>query len=251
VFEILWTEGGDPAEIVASRGLRQVTDMGAIEAAVDAAVAANPDKAPRRRPSPRSPAGSWASDEGHRRQGEPAGGERVGAGQARHRVTESAMTSYDYKVTPAPKRMKRVKGVKTTAELFSLTLAEAINAAARDGWEYVRAESLPAVEEGGWFRRPVEVIETVLIFRRPREVLGPRLAAAKGDPAPAQGLGPVRIGAPDARSPSGLRRARAPERASPERAAPAALRREPRLGEPQEAATPLRSSAPPRPADQI
>ncbi len=44
VFEILWTEGGDPAAIVEARGLRQVTDMGAIEAAVDAVIAANPDK---------------------------------------------------------------------------------------------------------------------------------------------------------------------------------------------------------------
>jgi aspartyl-tRNA(Asn)/glutamyl-tRNA(Gln) amidotransferase subunit B len=45
VFEILWTEGGDPATIVATRGLRQVTDTGAIEAAVNEVVAANPDKA--------------------------------------------------------------------------------------------------------------------------------------------------------------------------------------------------------------
>ncbi len=45
VFDILWTTGGDPAEIVESRGLRQVTDAGAIEAAVDEIIAANPDKA--------------------------------------------------------------------------------------------------------------------------------------------------------------------------------------------------------------
>jgi aspartyl-tRNA(Asn)/glutamyl-tRNA(Gln) amidotransferase subunit B len=45
VFEILWTEGGDPATIVAERGLRQVTDAGAIEAAVAEVIAANPDKA--------------------------------------------------------------------------------------------------------------------------------------------------------------------------------------------------------------
>ncbi|RTL64043.1 MAG: Asp-tRNA(Asn)/Glu-tRNA(Gln) amidotransferase subunit GatB [Hyphomicrobiales bacterium] len=44
VFEIVWTEGGDPAEIVEKRGLKQVTDTGAIEAAVDAVIAANPDK---------------------------------------------------------------------------------------------------------------------------------------------------------------------------------------------------------------
>jgi aspartyl-tRNA(Asn)/glutamyl-tRNA(Gln) amidotransferase subunit B len=44
VFEILWTEGGDPSAIVATRGLKQVTDMGAIERAVDDIIAANPDK---------------------------------------------------------------------------------------------------------------------------------------------------------------------------------------------------------------
>ena len=44
VFEIIWTEGGSPAEIVESRGLRQVTDTGAIEKAVDEIIAQNPDK---------------------------------------------------------------------------------------------------------------------------------------------------------------------------------------------------------------
>jgi aspartyl-tRNA(Asn)/glutamyl-tRNA(Gln) amidotransferase subunit B len=44
VFEIAWTEGGDPGDIVEQRGLRQVTDMGAIEAAVDRVIAANPQK---------------------------------------------------------------------------------------------------------------------------------------------------------------------------------------------------------------
>ena len=44
VFEILWTEGGDPAQIVEARGLVQMTDLGAIEKAVDEIVAANPDK---------------------------------------------------------------------------------------------------------------------------------------------------------------------------------------------------------------
>jgi len=44
VFEIVWSEGGEPAEIVEKRGLRQVTDTGAIEQAVDAMIAANPDK---------------------------------------------------------------------------------------------------------------------------------------------------------------------------------------------------------------
>jgi aspartyl-tRNA(Asn)/glutamyl-tRNA(Gln) amidotransferase subunit B len=52
VFEIIWTEGGDPAKIVAERGLRQVTDSGEIEAAVDEVIAANPDKAAQAKAKP-------------------------------------------------------------------------------------------------------------------------------------------------------------------------------------------------------
>ena len=44
LFEIVWTEGGNPAEVVEAKGMKQVTDTGAIEAVVDAVIAANPDK---------------------------------------------------------------------------------------------------------------------------------------------------------------------------------------------------------------
>jgi aspartyl-tRNA(Asn)/glutamyl-tRNA(Gln) amidotransferase subunit B len=44
VFDIVWTEGGDPHAIVEERGLTQVTDTRAIEQAVDQVIAANPDK---------------------------------------------------------------------------------------------------------------------------------------------------------------------------------------------------------------
>ncbi len=44
LFEIVWTEGGEPRAIVESRGMKQVTDTGAIEAAVDQIIAANPEK---------------------------------------------------------------------------------------------------------------------------------------------------------------------------------------------------------------
>jgi aspartyl-tRNA(Asn)/glutamyl-tRNA(Gln) amidotransferase subunit B len=52
VFEIVWTEGGDPAAIVAERGLTQVTDVGAIEVAVAEVIAANPEKAEQARAKP-------------------------------------------------------------------------------------------------------------------------------------------------------------------------------------------------------
>ncbi len=44
VFEIVWTEGGDPRAIVAERGLKQVTDLSAIEKIVDDIVGKNPEK---------------------------------------------------------------------------------------------------------------------------------------------------------------------------------------------------------------
>jgi len=53
LFEILWTEGGDPAEIVEARGMKQVTDTGAIEAAVDEIIAANPAQVEKARQNPK------------------------------------------------------------------------------------------------------------------------------------------------------------------------------------------------------
>ncbi|MFN3892796.1 MAG: Asp-tRNA(Asn)/Glu-tRNA(Gln) amidotransferase subunit GatB [Beijerinckiaceae bacterium] len=46
LIEIVWEAGrnADPRAIVEERGMKQVTDTGAIEAAVDAIIAANPDK---------------------------------------------------------------------------------------------------------------------------------------------------------------------------------------------------------------
>ena len=52
LFEIVWTEGGDPRALVESRGMKQVTDTGAIEKAVDEVIAANPDKVEQARAKP-------------------------------------------------------------------------------------------------------------------------------------------------------------------------------------------------------
>jgi hypothetical protein len=133
------------------------------------------------------------------------------------------MTVYDYRVVPAPKKLKKVKGLKSTSELFAATLAEAINAVARDGWEYVRSESLSASVEGGLLRRGAEVTETVLIFRRARESYAPRLAAVGAEEGELPRLGPVdRV-----------------------------VRREPRPAEGLDAATPLRTGPRLGPADTL
>jgi aspartyl-tRNA(Asn)/glutamyl-tRNA(Gln) amidotransferase subunit B len=44
LFEIVWNEGGDPKAVVEARGLKQVTDTGAIEKVVNDIIAANPEK---------------------------------------------------------------------------------------------------------------------------------------------------------------------------------------------------------------
>ncbi len=44
LLDIVWSEGGDPDAIVEARSLKQVTDTSAIEKAIDAVIAANPDK---------------------------------------------------------------------------------------------------------------------------------------------------------------------------------------------------------------
>ncbi|MDQ6437927.1 Asp-tRNA(Asn)/Glu-tRNA(Gln) amidotransferase subunit GatB [Mesorhizobium sp. LHD-90] len=52
LFEIVWNEGGDPKTLVESRGMKQVTDTGAIEKAVDDVIAANPEKAEQAKAKP-------------------------------------------------------------------------------------------------------------------------------------------------------------------------------------------------------
>jgi len=52
LFEIVWQEGGDPREVVESRGMTQLTDLSAIEKVVDDIVADNPDKVVQARAKP-------------------------------------------------------------------------------------------------------------------------------------------------------------------------------------------------------
>ncbi|MFP4303782.1 MAG: Asp-tRNA(Asn)/Glu-tRNA(Gln) amidotransferase subunit GatB, partial [Rhodosalinus sp.] len=53
LFEIVYAEGGDPAGIVEARGMRQVTDTGAIEAEVDRIIAENPAQVEKARANPK------------------------------------------------------------------------------------------------------------------------------------------------------------------------------------------------------
>jgi aspartyl-tRNA(Asn)/glutamyl-tRNA(Gln) amidotransferase subunit B len=52
VFGIVLNEGGDPTQIVEDRGMKQVTDTGAIEAAVDEIIANNPQQVEKAKAKP-------------------------------------------------------------------------------------------------------------------------------------------------------------------------------------------------------
>ena len=54
VFEHMWTGEGDPGGIVEARGLRQVSDTGALETLIDALIAANPGQAAAVRAKPQA-----------------------------------------------------------------------------------------------------------------------------------------------------------------------------------------------------
>ena len=54
LFEIVWSEGGDPHAIVEKRGMKQVTDTGAIEKAIDTIIKSNPDKAAEAKAKPKA-----------------------------------------------------------------------------------------------------------------------------------------------------------------------------------------------------
>jgi len=76
------------------------------------------------------------------------------------------MAFYEYKVIPAPRKAVRVKGAKGFTARFASALEIALNELAIQGWEYVRAESLPVDERQGLSMRKTESYQNVLIFRK-------------------------------------------------------------------------------------
>lgn len=76
------------------------------------------------------------------------------------------MSYFEYRVVPAPKTVPRVKGVKSAEGRFALSMAEALNAEGRDGWEFQSTETLETeLKDSFLSKKKVERL-TVLVFRR-------------------------------------------------------------------------------------
>jgi len=75
------------------------------------------------------------------------------------------MQAYEYKVVPAPVRGEKERGLKTGAERFAHALSVLMNELGQEGWEYWRAETLPAEERSGLTSKTT-VFHNLLVFRR-------------------------------------------------------------------------------------
>lgn len=75
------------------------------------------------------------------------------------------MQAYEYKVIPAPMKGEKERGLKTGVDRFAHALTLQINEMAKDGWEYWRAETLPAEERSGLTSKTT-VYHNLMVFRR-------------------------------------------------------------------------------------
>lgn len=75
------------------------------------------------------------------------------------------MQQFEYKIIPAPRRASKAKGVKTAEDRFAKTLTDMVNDHARDGWDYVRTDTLP-VEERVGFTGKTTTFQHLMVFRR-------------------------------------------------------------------------------------
>lgn len=114
------------------------------------------------------------------------------------------MPRYEFKVIPAPRRGDKVRGVKTTEERFALTLTGVMNEMGAEGWDYVRADTLPVDERSGLTGTKTS-FHNMLVFRRIIEaeaslpadeveavfVASPRLGPAEVPVGAAPAVGPA------------------------------------------------------------
>lgn len=118
------------------------------------------------------------------------------------------MQRYEFQVVPAPRRGEKARGVKTTEERFALALTSLMNKMGAEGWDYVRADTLPVDERAGLtgtktsfhnmlvFRRVIEAGNSLTLADVQPVVSAPALTAAP-EPAPAAAPA-MRLGAAEA-----------------------------------------------------
>ncbi|WP_238367047.1 DUF4177 domain-containing protein [Mesobacterium pallidum] len=75
------------------------------------------------------------------------------------------MTRYAYRVVPAPAKGEKAKGVKSAEGRFAHALERLMNEMGAEGWDYLRADTLPSEERTG-LTGHVTNWRSVLVFRK-------------------------------------------------------------------------------------
>lgn len=112
------------------------------------------------------------------------------------------MPQFEYRAMPAPRRAEKSRGLKTAPDRFAHALTRVMNEMARDGWEYLRADTLPCDERTGLTGKTTTSFQAMLIFRREMQApaplaltapeAAPRLGAATAEAGKAPPIGPAR-----------------------------------------------------------
>ena len=96
------------------------------------------------------------------------------------------MQRFEYKVIPAPTKGEKTRAAKTTADRFGVALTNLMNELGSEGWDYVRADTLPCEERVG-FTGSKSSFQNMLVFRRvldaePSLLAEPMFTSVKFDP---------------------------------------------------------------------
>lgn len=117
------------------------------------------------------------------------------------------MQQFEYKVIAAPRRGEKAPGAKSTPDRFAVALSHLMNDLGAQGWDYLRADTLPVDERVGLTGTKTS-FQTMLVFRRvvegqaaPAEppkliarepvAAAPRLGTAEAPMGAAPSLGPA------------------------------------------------------------
>lgn len=98
------------------------------------------------------------------------------------------MLRYEFKVIPAPRRGEKARGLKTTEDRFAQAMTTLMNDLGRDGWDYVRADTLPVDERSGLTGTKTSY-QNLLVFRRP--LSEESAAAPQPEPMAVRKIGPA------------------------------------------------------------
>ena len=79
--------------------------------------------------------------------------------------TDPPHETFEYRVVPAPRKGEKARGVRSGEARFALAMTRLMNRMGQDGWEFVRADTLPAEERVGLTGTEVRY-HTLLVFRR-------------------------------------------------------------------------------------